>query len=121
MDRLFVLRLLSALCASEFDDPDARFACAPGADARCLPDGRAVLELYSFEDVTVGTQIAAQLALAAGLQCLAYALLVRGTSRFLPRRMRSERDRESERDGDDGSAEQEGTSAAGVRLEERGK
>lgn len=117
----FLYYAFSALCANEFDDPDARFACAPGADARCLPDGRAVLELYSFEDVTVGTQIAAQLALAAGLQCLAYALLVRGTSRFLPLRMRSERDRESERDGDDGSAEQEGTSVAGVRLEERGK
>ena len=115
MDRLLYYVAFSALCGRrrEFDDPDARFACAPGADARCLPDGRAVLELYSFEDVTVGTQIAAQLALAAGLQCLAYALLVRGTSRFLPLRMRSERDRESERDGDDGSAEQEGTSAAG--------
>lgn len=114
----FLYYAFSALCANEFDDPDARFACAPGADARCLPDGRAVLELYSFEDVTVWTQIAAQLALAAGLQCLAFALLVRGTSRFLPLRVRSERDR---RESDDESPEEEGASVAGVRLEERGK
>ena len=44
----FIYYAFSALCANEFDDPEAAFACGDEA-ARCLPDGASVLELYSFE------------------------------------------------------------------------
>ena len=81
----FIYYTFSALCVNEFDDSSMTFSC--DAAARCLENGDAVLELYGFEDVRVSTQILCQLALTFGLQALAFRLLVRSTSRFLPLEM----------------------------------
>jgi ABC-type multidrug transport system ATPase subunit len=81
----FIWYAYSALMANEFRDPDAIFACPDGEDAtRCLPDGAAVLEMYSFEDIRVAPQIAYQLLLSVGLQLVAFGCLVRSSSKFLP-------------------------------------
>lgn len=85
----FIYYAFSALCANEFDDPDALFTC-DGDGSRCLADGKAVLELYSFEDIRVAPQVLCQLALAFGLQCLAFRLLVRSSSRYMPLRIERE-------------------------------
>ena len=54
-----------------------------GSD-RCLSDGHAVLELYSFERIRVLPQILCQLALQTGMHILAFNLLLRGSARYEP-------------------------------------
>lgn len=98
----FIYYAFSALCANEFGDPEATYECS-GESSRCLPDGAAVLELYSFEDIQVGAQIACQLALAFGLQMTAFWLLVRSTGRFMPLRIEKETG-----DGDEAKAATDG-------------
>ena len=49
-----------------------------------------MLELYSFEDIRVAPQVLCQLALTFGLQCLAFVLLVRSSSRYMPLRIERE-------------------------------
>ena len=78
----FIYYAFSALCVNEFGDPDSTFACESDT-SRCLPDGSAVLELYSFESVRVGPQIALQLVLAFGCQLAAFWQLVRSTDRYI--------------------------------------
>ena len=85
----FIYYAFSALCANEFGDTDATFTC-DGDGGRCLADGAAVLELYSFEDIRVAPQVLCQLALTFGLQCLAFVLLVRSSSRYMPLRIERE-------------------------------
>jgi hypothetical protein len=57
----------------------------------------------------VGPQIALQLALAFGLQLIAFWLLVRGTGRFMPLRIEKE----------ERGAEAPASAAEGVTLEEK--
>jgi ABC-type multidrug transport system ATPase subunit/ABC-type multidrug transport system permease subunit len=91
----FIYYAFSALCANEFNDSRAIFRCGE-EDTRCLPDGTAVLELYSFEHIDVGMQIGLQLVLAFGLQLMAFRLLVRNTGRFMPLSMDKESDQARE-------------------------
>ena len=108
----FIYYAFSALCANEFGDADATFTC-DGDGGRCLPDGAAVLELYSFEDIRVAPQVLCQLALTFGLQCLAFVLLVRSSSRYMPLRI--------EREAPDLNKRLSATSPEDVELKEEKK
>ena len=73
----------SALVVNEFGGDLVSFTCESNA-ARCLENGRAVLELYSFEDEKVGIQIMAQYLLQIGIHVLAFNALRRTSQQYMP-------------------------------------
>lgn len=73
----------SALVSNEFGGNDISFTCDANA-SRCLESGRAVLELYAFEDIKIGIQIMAQLLLQIGIHLLAFNALRRTSATYLP-------------------------------------
>jgi len=73
----------SALVVNEFGGDLVSFTCESNA-ARCLENGRAVLELYSFEDEKVGIQIMAQCLLQIGIHVLAFNALRRTSQQYMP-------------------------------------
>ena len=57
----FIYYAFSALTVNEFGG-DVHFTCGEG-ESRCLESGKDVLELYSFENIKVGTQVGSQFGL----------------------------------------------------------
>lgn len=73
----------SALVANEFGGGDLTFTCESNT-TRCLESGRAVLELYAFQNVKIGIQIMAQLLLQSGIHVLAFRALCRTSQQYMP-------------------------------------
>ena len=73
----------SALVANEFGGDNLVFTCE-STTTRCLESGRAVLELYAFQNVKIGIQIMAQLLLQSGIHVLAFRALCRTSQQYMP-------------------------------------
>ena len=95
----FIYYAFSALAANEFGG-DVKFTCLEG-EIRCLENGREILELYSFENVKVGTQVGAQFGLQLGIQFLAFWFLKRGQEAYMALNIPREEDNKSVNSDDD--------------------
>lgn len=95
----FIYYAFSALAANEFGG-DVKFTCVEG-EIRCLENGREILELYSFENVKVGTQVGAQFGLQLGIQFLAFWFLKRGQEAYMALNIPREEDNKSVNSDDD--------------------
>ena len=98
----FIYYAFSALAANEFGG-DVKFTCLEG-EIRCLENGREILELYSFENVKVGTQVGAQFGLQLGIQFLAFWFLKRGQEAYMALNIPREEDNKSVNSDDDATA-----------------
>ena len=98
----FIYYAFSALAANEFGG-DVKFTCLEG-EIRCLENGREILELYSFENVKVGTQVGAQFGLQLGIQFLAFWFLKRGQEAYMALTIPREEDNKSVNSDDDATA-----------------
>ena len=98
----FIYYAFSALAANEFGG-DVKFTCLEG-EIRCLENGREILELYSFENVKVGTQVGAQFGLQLGIQFLAFWFLKRGQEAYMALNIPREEDNKSVNSYDDATA-----------------
>jgi len=74
----------SALVVNEFGGDPVSFTCETDSTTRCLESGRAVLELYAFEDEKVGIQVMAQYFLQIGIHLLAFNALRRTSQQYMP-------------------------------------
>lgn len=79
----FVFYSFSGLVVNEFDGVES-FACEEGESSRCLADGEAVLEFYSFDGIKLWEVLIAQLALGGVTQVLGYYTLLRSSAQFQP-------------------------------------
>ena len=98
----FIYYAFSALAANEFGG-DVKFTCLEG-EIRCLENGREILELYSFENVKVGTQVGAQFGLQLGIQFLAFWFLKRGQEAYMALNIPREEDNSGVNSDDDATA-----------------
>ena len=98
----FIYYAFSALAANEFGG-DVKFTCSEG-EIRCLENGREILELYSFENVKVGTQVGAQFGLQLGIQFLAFWFLKRGQEAYMALNIPREEDNSGVNSDDDATA-----------------
>ena len=69
-----------------------------------MENGREILELYSFENVKVGTQVGAQFGLQLGIQILAFWFLKRGQEAYMALNIPREEDNKSVNSDDDATA-----------------
>jgi ABC-type multidrug transport system ATPase subunit len=95
----FIYYAFSALTVNEFGG-DVHFTCGEG-ESRCLESGKDVLELYSFENIKVGTQVGSQFGLQLGIQFLAFYALYRGQQQYMSLAISYDDDNENKKFEDD--------------------